>query len=213
MSEEQVTQEVTPEAQPEAQPESKVQPEGQDTLLGKKIVEETPEQKTAREATEAATKVAAVPDKYEIKAPEGQTIDSKAIETMTPMFKELGLSQVQVQKLIDTYAPIVKAQSEANHNQAMKDYDALTNGWKDEAVKELGADYSKKLAPASALLDKYPQGAKVRELLEESRIGNHPEMVKFMIWLGASIKSDSFPDQNKTTIQNNFDDKIAFKVK
>lgn len=194
------TTQTTPAA---PQTQSQAPAKDDSTLLGKKT--ESTEGKPAEQA--------GVPEKYEIKAPEGMTIDNKALESMTPLFRELKLTQEQVQKLSDTYAPIVKASTEAAHNQAMKDYNDLTEGWKAETIKELGADYAKSLAPASALLDKYPQGDKVRELLEETRVGNHPEMVKFMIWLGKSIKSDSFPDQGKVTTTDKFDDKIDFKVK
>jgi len=50
----------------------------------------------------------AVPEKYDFKAPaawseKGWELDTKLIETATPIFKELGLSQDQAQKLVDFY--------------------------------------------------------------------------------------------------------------
>lgn len=200
-----VITETTTQAQPPAQPASP----DEGTLLGKKSAEETesaeletPEQKAEREATEAAN---VVPEKYEIKAPEGMNVDPKVLETLTPVFKELELSQADVQKLSDAYAPFIKANTEAaiesHRTQVMKDYESVVDGWKQDSIKTLGADYQKKLAPAAALMDKFPKGEELRAMLdkEQTGVGNHPIMVEFLIWLGSSIRSDSFPDQNKDT--------------
>lgn len=45
-----------------------------------------------------------VPDAYDFKAPDGYTIDTKLVETVTPIFKEMGLNQEQAQKLFDVHA-------------------------------------------------------------------------------------------------------------
>jgi hypothetical protein len=63
---------------------------------------ETPDGKTT--LTEAKTPPATpvVPEKYaDFKAPDGFALDTKALESATPIFKELGLSQEQAQKLVD----------------------------------------------------------------------------------------------------------------
>jgi hypothetical protein len=70
----------------------------------------TPETKTTgdqtgAQSTESNDKSAAVPEKYsDWKLPEGYELDSKVTEEASPIFKELGLTQDQAQKLVDFYA-------------------------------------------------------------------------------------------------------------
>ena len=49
----------------------------------------------------AKTDAPGVPDKYEFKAPDNYTLDPAAYEAAIPVFKELGLTNDQAQKLID----------------------------------------------------------------------------------------------------------------
>lgn len=172
------------------------------------LAKETPEQKTAREATEkAAADALKVPETYDIKAPEGLTIEAKSLEALTPVFKELELSNAKVQKLVDAYAPIVKAQTEAHQKAAMDLWTKETDGWKAESLKQLGADASKELAYAAKVINKvgtqYKKedgsvGNKLRDMLEDTRTGQHPEMTKLFVQLGKMISEDSFVEPSKT---------------
>lgn len=57
----------------------------------------TPPDQTAKPADGKA------PDAYDFKAPEGYTVDSKLVDEVTPIFKEMGLNQDQAQKLFDVH--------------------------------------------------------------------------------------------------------------
>lgn len=72
-----------------------------------------------------------VPDKYDFKAPEGFELDPKAVEAATPVFKELGLTNEQGQKLFDVYQKLTAEASEAPY----KAYESLRSGWRDEIAK------------------------------------------------------------------------------
>jgi len=69
-----------------------------------------------------------VPEKYEFKAPDNYTIDPAAIAAATPIFKELGLTQDQAQKLMDIQIAreiaLAKAPDEAVRT--------MRNGWRGE---------------------------------------------------------------------------------
>lgn len=177
---------VTPEVKP-ADAVAEIAKE--ETLLGKETDVKT-EEKTEKPAS-------IVPDKYELKAPEGMSVDTAMLETFTPVFKELGITQEGAQKLAEAYAPILKSQVEAQRTQAIAEFDKISDGWKQDTIKELGADYMQKLAPASKLIDKSGFGKDIREMLEDTRLGNHPVMNKFLVWLGKSITADSFAEPNK----------------
>ena len=73
-----------------------------------------------------------VPEKYEFKAPEGRELDTKAIEAATPIFKELGLSNDQAQKLVDFQAA---REAEAAAAGA-KAYEDMRADWRGKVVKD-----------------------------------------------------------------------------
>lgn len=87
--------------------------------------------KTETKAETKATEPGKVPDKYEFKAPEGFEIDAKVIEDATPVFKELGLTNEQGQKLMDLYAKHSRESAEAPYKQ----YETMRNSWRDEIAK------------------------------------------------------------------------------
>lgn len=86
------------------------------------------EKKPEAKPGEAAT----VPDKYEFKAPEGHELDAKAIEAVTPIFKELGLTQDQAQKLVAFQATRDAASADAG----MKLVEAQRTEWRSEVIKD-----------------------------------------------------------------------------
>lgn len=167
---------------------SEVKDEG--TLLGKEV-KETP----------------VVPEKYELKVPEGMTVDSKLVEGLTPVFKEIGLSQESAQKLADAYSPVVKAAREAEVKSMNDEHVARTKAWGEESKQMLGADYEKALAFASKLITKGTDSAEearaLRQDLEESGYGNKPSFVKLFHKLGKLLSEDHFTDTGakKTAVE------------
>ena len=72
----------------------------------------------------------AVPEKYEFKAPENYTLDPKLLETVTPLFKELGLTNEQAQKLVD-----IQIAREIAATRAPQDtYEATRTKWQAETT-------------------------------------------------------------------------------
>lgn len=160
---------------------------------------ETPEAKTARETKEAAEAAAkAVPEKYELKMPDGMKLDEKLMESVSPILKKYNITQAGAQELADAYAPHVKAQVEAKSKAAMDGFKAITDGWKAETLKILGAEPDKAMAPAAKFMNTFGT-PKLREMLEETGLGNHPELVQAFINAGKAIGTDSFADPNKSS--------------
>lgn len=164
---------------------------------------ETLEQKATREASEkAATDAKAVPEKYEVKAPEGMEIDSVLLEKITPVFKELGITKEGAQKLVDAYAPHVKAMVETQQKAAIDNWKKYVDGMKTETKTMLGADAAKELSFAAKFIDRMsdsPEEAKkLREFFEETGVGNHKLLTKLLIKAGKRISSDSFVEGTKS---------------
>ena len=160
--------------------------EVEETLLGdeKKVEEKTP-------VAEVVT-----PEKYEFKVPEGMEVDAKLVETLTPIMKDLKLSQEQAQKLVDAYAPYIQQQAKAQTEKSISEYKSIVNEWKTEAQKELGADADKKLSLAAKAINKFGS-PELRTLLNETGVGNHKELVNFFIKVGTMISEDTFAEPHK----------------
>ena len=74
-----------------------------------------------------------VPDKYsDFKVPEGVEIDKKMLEVAAPVFKELGLTQSQAQKLVDIQIKREQELSEAG----MKAFKETRDGWRKGVVAD-----------------------------------------------------------------------------
>jgi hypothetical protein len=86
--------------------------------------------------TSAATEKPApsgAPEKYEaFKAPEGYEIDNDTLDKATPLFKDLGLSQDQAQKLVDLYADVSLKAAQA----PFETYEKMRTDWRDAVVKD-----------------------------------------------------------------------------
>ena len=79
------------------------------------------------------------PDTYaDFNMPEGVTVDSALLDEATPLFKELGLTQEQAQKLVDFQAKQVQASSQSQVDA----FNQLMNDWQEQSRndKEFGGD-------------------------------------------------------------------------
>ena len=105
----------------------------QSTVDSTQTTTETADGKTAlTKPAEGDKKVdaPAVPEKYEFKAPENYTLDPKLLETVTPLFKELGLTNEQAQKLVD----IQIAREIAAARAPQDTYEATRTKWQAETT-------------------------------------------------------------------------------
>ena len=79
-------------------------------------------------AKPSAADAPVVPDKYEFRAPDNYTIDPAALEAATPVFKELGLTQDQAQKLVDIQIAREIALAKAPQDAV----ETMRKGWRGE---------------------------------------------------------------------------------
>lgn len=138
-----------------------------------------------------------LPEKYEVKV-EGFEIDNALIDTLSPVFKKYGLKNEAVQELAQAYAPIVAKQFAAQREAALGAWKAEIETWKNESIKMLGANADVEMALAARFIDKFG-GPKLRELLNDTGLGNHPEVVKAFIKAGKAISEDVFVDPDIKT--------------
>lgn len=161
----------------------------------------------AGEGAQASTD--GLPEKYELTAPEGFEINEAVLAEATPVFNELGLGNEQAQKLMPLGAKLIES-----HEQAKADeFAAVRAGWAQEtkADREIGGAQLKEtqrlaakaldtfVGPQYLLDDKgervlgqdgKPIPNEFRQLLNESGMGDHPAMARFLRKVGEACSED-----------------------
>lgn len=152
---------------------------------------ETPEAKAEREAKELADKT--VPETYaDYKLPDGVEIPKENLEKVNATFKELGLTQAQAQKLIDLQTSIQVEQTSAQAEDMKAAFDKQMNDWAAQAKAdpELGGDkFDATVTTAQKAMQQFGT-PELRTFLNESGIGNHPQVIKLFHKIGSAISED-----------------------
>ena len=143
----------------------------------------------------------AAPAAYVLKMPEGSILDTKAVERTTTLATSLGLSPDHAQKALEFASAEVAAYRQsldANAKQIReKDWPAALMA--DPEVG--GSNLSQTMLDASAAR-KVGFSPAFDTMLNETGLGNHPEMVKFAAKFGRMLRGDtSFVPGNGTHAQ------------
>lgn len=136
-----------------------------------------------------------IPEKYEFKVPEGMKLDPLMAEGYTPLFKELGLTQDQAQKLIDKNFELGPKMLEAANKQVADEIAKETADWAKtaRADKEYGgANFEKNMVIANQALAAFAT-PELRQVLVESGYANHPELVRLFWKIGQKLGEDTPP--------------------
>jgi hypothetical protein len=129
---------------------------------------------------------AALPEHYAFQAPEGIELDTAATEEWAGLAKELKLSQADAQKAVDLAAGMVKRQQDAHAD--------LVTSWTEQAKtdKEIGGDrLNENLAVAKRALEAFGT-PELRDVLNMTGLGNHPEVIRAFYRAGMKISEDGF---------------------
>ncbi|HIC8350432.1 TPA: peptidase [Enterobacter hormaechei subsp. steigerwaltii] len=128
------------------------------------------------------------PEKYEFTAGEGVELDADALKDFEPVARDLNLTNEQAQKLVDAYPKILagvqQRQAEAWQKQ--------TEGWAEtvKADKEIGGDkLTANLSAAQRALDQFGS-PELKEYLNATGLGNHPDLVKTFVKIGKAMSED-----------------------
>ncbi|ENJ1313993.1 peptidase [Escherichia coli] len=141
-----------------------------------------------KQKTEKEQKQEGAPEKYEFQAGEGVELDAEALKDFEPVARELNLTNEQAQKLVDAYPKILAGvqQRQADAWQAQTEEWAATV----KADKEIGGDkLTANLGVAQRALDTFGTPA-LKEYLNGTGLGNHPELVKAFVKVGKAMSED-----------------------
>lgn len=149
---------------------------------------------------DAAADILGAPETYELVVPpalaeQGVAFDAEAFAAVEPVFKDLNLSNAAAQQVVNAYAekigPLLASRGQAAAETLGAD---MRRQWASDAEAEFnGKDGNRTMAEAKGLARQafIASGIKADSpfltMLEESGLGNHPDMIRFVAWVGSNI--------------------------
>lgn len=135
-------------------------------------------------AAEGAPAAQAAVEYEAFSLPEGVTVDEEVLGEFKATAKELGLSQEGAQKLVELQGKVALKQQEAMQNMKTQWAEAS------KTDKEFGGEaLGENLSVAKKALEAFAS-PDLRTLLNESGLGNHPEVIRHFIRVGKAISED-----------------------
>lgn len=130
-------------------------------------------------------KAEGAPEAYEFAIPEGANMDESGIKAFSEFAREANLTQEVAQALMDKLAPaMAQRQAEA--------VEKIRSEWTESAKAdtEFGGDkLAENMSVAKRALDAFGSDA-LRQLLNETGLGNHPEIIRAFYRAGKAISED-----------------------
>ena len=130
------------------------------------------------------------PEKYEFNdkvADAPEVLDPEVLTAFGEVAKELDLPQDAAQKVLDKVAPVIQARQAEQVEKARID-------WAEESKSDQefgGETFETNLETAKTALNAFGTEP-FKQLLSESGLGNHPEVIRFMYRAGKAISEDSY---------------------
>jgi hypothetical protein len=154
------------------------------------------QQQTAQSATdvtatgsdkETEAKPEGAPEAYSFTAPEGHEFDPHTLAAFSDVAKELNLPQESAQKVLDKMGPAMAEKQAAQMEQATAEWASSSSSDKEfgGAALEQNMDVAKKALDAFGTPE-------LRTLLNETGLGNHPEIIRVLYRAGKAISEDTF---------------------
>lgn len=129
-----------------------------------------------------------VPDYTDFSVPEGVELDQSLLDSFKPLAKELGLKQEQAQKLVDLHTQVAQKNAEAQ----TANWEKLQDSWIEATQNDQefgGEKLEENVAVARKALDAFGNDA-LKEFMDYSGAGNHPEVIRFLFKVGQAIGDD-----------------------
>lgn len=149
-------------------------------------VEKSGEGKPQAEKPESAKSV--VPEKYELKLPDGSPLESAYLEKIASYAKEQGLSQEAAQKLLERDSSLL-----TDYRQRQTEsLDQMRAQWLEssKADKEIGGDaLPKNVELAKRVVDRFGTES-FKKAINETGYGDHPELVRLLSKIGKAMSED-----------------------
>ena len=148
-------------------------------------------QETSQPETKEETKAESkVPEAYDLKAPDGAGLDAEGLKAFEPIFKEVGLSQEQAQKLVNLYG-----EKQASFVEEQKGiWEKQQSTWIDEFKSDKafgGANTDASVQAAEKAWRHFGTAEDIR-LVHQFGLANFPPLVKILARVGKEMGEGSF---------------------
>lgn len=142
------------------------------------------------EAKPTDTPAPKAPEKYELTAPDGITLEPEVTGEFETIARSLDLTQEQAQQFAGLGVKLVQKLGE----QQLAAHASQVQQWLDDskADKEFGGEhFDASIASARKGVERFgtPQ---LKTLLDQTGLGNHPEVVRLFHRIGTAIAEDAF---------------------
>lgn len=181
-------------------------------------VVDKPDAQSAPKTDEITTVIAkVVPEKYELKIPDGSQLDPKRLETISAFAKQKGLSNDEAQAVLQSEHEAIQAHVGLQQESLkQKSQQWLTEA---KADKELGGDkFVENIEIAKRALDHLFPDAGIKEFLNTTGLGNHPAILKGFLQMGRRLQNDKIisapnaqPAAKPNTLANWYDNPTSPK--
>ncbi len=141
---------------------------------------------TATGSLLAAHSAPQAPVNYDLQLPEGMQWSREQTAAFSAQAKELNLDANGAQKLLDM--------SHKNHMLMKENHEKQVTAWREQvaADKDMGgAALETTVSHAKATLNRFDQGGKLFEILEQTGYSNHPDIIRFLAAVGKEHAEDS----------------------
>lgn len=182
---------AAPQTPPAATPTTEATPAPATTEASVTPPASTPAPGGGKPAATAPAVSAGAPENYSpFTVADGTGLGEQFVGEFSKVARELNLSQESAQKLIDL-APLLRAQNDASIIEAVE---AAHAQWDSElkADKDIGGTkLTNTLATVDRVLEAYPHAEVLGALLDSTGFRGHPEIVRFVNWVGVKIVPDT----------------------
>ena len=120
---------------------------------------------------------------YEFKTPEGMEFAQGDLDELKTIAKDLKLPNEQAQRLVDLAAKREQARAEV--------FATTVAGWAEQTKNDKELGKPENLATAKKTIDTFGT-PELRDLLNSSGMGNHPEVIRMALKIGKAISEDTF---------------------
>lgn len=130
-----------------------------------------------------------IPEKYDLKLPDGSLLDADHLDSISSLAKEKKLSNEEAQAILERDHAVLSAFEDRKRQEA----EVMKDEWAKSAQsdKEYGGEkYKESIALARRVLNQFGSNA-LKEQLNSSGLGNHPELIRLMVRIGKEISAGS----------------------
>ncbi len=131
-----------------------------------------------------------VPEKYDLKIPDGSPLGQAQLDKISQLAKEKGLSNEEAQALVDDKHAVV----EDYKRQQDESVQSVKDGWITSVKndKEIGGEnFNRSVELSKRVVEKFGSEKLVQEL-ESTGLGNHPELVRAFSRIGKAMDADKW---------------------